>query len=145
MTDGPALAAALNALDDLANVTAVATENDDTGQVVYTIDFPASAGNVAELQATSLLTGAADDGHLLPGLQPEADLLQGLDTGIGVSEVDLIKFDLALYWLGGLPGVGDGRLGIQEFVDALLRGGSLLHDRGDPADGRYRPGEHIYI
>ena len=34
---------------------------------------------------------------------------------------------------------------VQEFVDAFLAGRGLLHDTGDPTDGRHRPGQHVDV
>lgn len=39
----------------------------------------------------------------------------------------------------------DGGLGVEEFVDAFLGSGGLLGEGSNPADGSYRPGEHIDV
>ena len=118
---------------------------------VLPVDEDAAAGHVVHAQEeigySSLAgSGAADDGKFLPGLEGKAESVDGPNTGIGVLEGDVVEYDFPhdVATILGL-GIDDSRLSGQELIDALLASGSLLHDTGDPADGRHGPGEHIDV
>src|SRR5436305_327882 len=88
---------------------------------------------------------SAGDPYHLTSLQAEINIRKRLILGVFMAEGDMVKCDFFLEMKAcGITG-RNFRFSLEEFVDAFLRGGSTLHNSGNPAQGRYRPGKHIYI
>ena len=105
------------------------------------------AGDQADQGGLSAACGA-DDGEAGAGGNVERDVVE--DRCVAVAEVEVAELDLAVQdGIGGNGGIGgavvDGRLGLEQLVDALYRGGAALEDVDDPADGDDWPDEHDHV
>ncbi len=88
---------------------------------------------------------SANDRQYLPRPQVEGYVIQCLDARIGIGKRDVGKTHIALdggsYAFAGV----DGGFGVQKLVDAFLRGGCALHQRGHPGQCHGRKGELVDV
>ena len=90
-------------------------------------------------------TRAPDDGHFLTRFQLEIYFFKGGNARIWIRKRYISELNGSRQILGIAAQVDNAGLGIQKLVDALLGSRCLLHNRGNPANGSHRPGEHVDV